>query len=74
MNYVEALRTLLAQGDDELIQVLYIRLSNEKVLVFVGAPVSEEDAAQIEEVTFGEQIPPLLVGMSTMLKSGVQAQ
>lgn len=74
MNYVEALRTLIAQDDNERVQVLYLRLQNGKVLVFIGAPVSPEDAEQIEDLVFGEQIPPLLIGAMTMFNGGTLAQ
>jgi len=64
MNYAEALQTLLGRDPKEKIQMDYITLENGKVLVFLGAPVSPEDAEQIESITFGEQVSPALVGLA----------
>lgn len=64
MNYAEALQTLLGRDPAEKIQMLYITLENGKVLVFLGAPVSPEDADQIETITFGERVSPALVGLA----------
>jgi len=64
MHYAEALQTLLKRGPDEKIQVVYITLENGKVLVFLGAPVTPEDADQIETITFGEQVSPLLLSVA----------
>lgn len=74
MNYLEALQTLLTHDENERVQVLYLRLQNGKVLVFIGAPVSQEDTEQIEDIVFGEQIPPLLIGAMTMFSGGTLEQ
>lgn len=67
MNYAEALQTLLGKDPDHKIQLLYIKLENGKVLVFLGAPVTDEDAQQIERITFGEQVSPAVVGLATKM-------
>jgi len=64
MNYFQALQALLGRNPEEKIQMLYITLDNGKVLVFLGAPVSEEDADQIHSITFGERVSPALVGLA----------
>jgi len=64
MNYFEALQTMLGRNPNEKIQMLYITLENGKVLVFLGAPVSEEDADQIQSITFGERVSPALVSLA----------
>ena len=64
MNYAQALQTLLGRDPNEKIQMLYITLENGKVLVFLGAPVSPEDADQIDSITFGEQVSPALVSLA----------
>ncbi len=64
MNYAEALQALLGRDPNEKIQMVYITLENGKVLVFLGAPVSPEEADQIESITFGEQVSPVLVGLA----------
>lgn len=64
INFVEALSVLLHRPKDEKVQVIYVRLTNGKILVFLGAPVTPEEADQIESITFGEQIPPALVGLT----------
>lgn len=64
MNFVEAMQMLLHRPEGEKVQVMYVKLTNGKVLVFLGAPVSPEDADQIESITFGEQVPPALIGLA----------
>jgi len=64
INFVEALNMLLHRPEGEKVQVLYVRLANGKILVFLGAPVTPEDADQVQSITFGEQIPPALVGLT----------
>jgi hypothetical protein len=64
MNYAEALQTLLGKNPNEKIQMLYITLESGKVLVFLGAPVTIEEADQIDAITFGEQVSPALVGLA----------
>ena len=64
MNYAEALQTLLGRDPKGRVQMLYLTLENGKVLVFLGAPVTPEDADQIESITFGEQVSPALVGLA----------
>ena len=64
MNYAEAIQTLLGKDPGQKIQVVYITLENGKVLVFLGAPVTPEDADQIETITFGEQVSPVLLSVA----------
>jgi hypothetical protein len=64
MNYAEAIQTLLGKDPGQKIQVIYITLENGKVLVFLGAPVAPEDADQIETITFGEQVSPVLLSVA----------
>ena len=64
MGYFEALQALLGRNPDEKIQMLYITLDNGKVLVFLGAPVTPEDADQIDTITFGEQVSPFLLSLA----------
>lgn len=64
MNYAEALQTLLGRSPNAKIQMLYLTLENGKVLVFLGAPVSIEDAEQVQNITFGEQVSPALVSLA----------
>jgi len=73
MTYAEALQTLLGRNPNEKIQMLYITLENGKVLVFLGAPVSPEDADQIEGITFGEQVSPALVGLAAYAFGSTEA-
>jgi hypothetical protein len=70
---LEAMHALLGRPEEELVQMLYLRLANGKVLVFIGAPVSEEDAEQVKEFVFAEQIPACLIGL-TAQASGTTAQ
>jgi len=72
-DFMQALHCLLGNPKDELIQVLYVRLENGKILVFVGAPVDPDEASQVEAVVFGEQLPASLVGF-TSRASGTTAQ
>lgn len=74
MNYAQALQVLLSRPENDLVQVLYLKLESGKVLVFLGAPVTEEDALQIKDIVFGEQIPPSLVGLSAMMGNNVMSQ
>ena len=64
MNFAEAMHMLLHRPGGEKVQIMYVHLNNGKVLVFLGAPVSPEDADQIESITFGEQVSPALVGLA----------
>jgi len=64
MNYAEALQTLLGRDPRNRIQMLYLTLENGKVLVFLGAPVTPEDAEQIQNITFGEQVSPALLSLA----------
>jgi hypothetical protein len=64
MSYVEALQVLLGRNPEEKIQMLYVTLDNGKVLVFLGAPVSEGDADQVQSIAFGERVSPALVGLA----------
>lgn len=66
MNYAEALQTLLGNDPKQKIQVVYITLENGKVLVFLGAPVTQEDADMVETITFGEQVSPALLSLATV--------
>lgn len=64
MSFIEAMNMLLHRPEGEKVQIMYVRLANDKVLVFLGAPVTPEDADQIESITFGEQVSPALVGLA----------
>jgi hypothetical protein len=72
MSYFEALQALLGRNPDEKIQMVYITLENGKVLVFLGAPVTESDADQICGITFGEQVSPALVRLAAMASGGTE--
>lgn len=73
MTYVEALQRILGRGEDAKVQVLYLKLVNGKILVFLGAPMSEEDFMNIEDVVRGEQVHPFLLGLSNAVDA-TQAQ
>jgi len=45
----------------EVIQVVYVHLANNKKLVFLGPPVSEEELEEIREVVFGEKVSCVLL-------------
>jgi hypothetical protein len=64
-GFHEALHKLLGEPDEELIQTVYVRLTNGKTLVFVGAPITDEEADQIEDIVFAEQIPACLIGLTS---------
>jgi len=64
VTFGEGLQALLGRNPDEKIQLVYITLENGKVLVFLGAPVTPEDADQIKEITFGEQMSPFLLRLA----------
>ena len=64
VTFGEGLQALLGRNPDEKIQLVYITLENGKVLVFLGAPVTPEDADQISEITFGEQMSPFLLSLA----------
>jgi hypothetical protein len=72
MGYFEALQALLGRNPNEKIQMLYITLENGKVLVFLGAPVSEGDADQIHSITFGERVSPALVSLAASTFGGTE--
>ena len=61
-EFAKALEALLVGPDNEEIQTIYIRLKNGKTLVFLGAPVSEEDFDQIDDIRIGECVPVELIG------------
>jgi hypothetical protein len=59
-HYAKAIGELLGLNEGHEAQTLYVTLENGKVLVFLGAPVSEEDAAMITSLSFGEVFSPEL--------------
>ena len=67
MTYAQALQTLLHRPDGDRVQVLYLRLASGKILVFLGAPMTQEEYESIEDCLLGEQIPPVLIGLSNAL-------
>lgn len=71
-TFAEALQTLLGRGDTR-VQVLYVKLSSGKILVFLGAPMTEGDFESIEDLVLGEQVYPALIGLSNALNAS-QAQ
>lgn len=74
MKFAQALQVLLHRPEGERIQVMYVKLANGKVLVFLGAPVSEEDFAQIDDIVLGECVSPATVGMAAMFGETVRSQ
>ena len=74
MNFAEALQVLLHRPEGEKVQVMYVKLVNGKVLVFLGAPVTEEDFAQIDDIVLGECVSPSVIGMAAMFGDSVRAQ
>jgi hypothetical protein len=66
MNFAEAVQSLLGKNPDQKVQVLYLTLENGKVLVFLGAPVTVEEADQLKDIIFGEQLPPALISLADM--------
>jgi hypothetical protein len=64
VTFGEGLQALLGRKPDDKIQLVYITLENGKVLVFLGAPVTLEDADQIDTITFGEQVSPFLLSIA----------
>jgi hypothetical protein len=64
VTFGEGLQALLGRKPDDKIQLVYITLENGKVLVFLGAPVTPEDADQIDTITFGEQVSPFLLSLA----------
>jgi len=64
-EFARALEALLRgpKGtEEELIQTVYIKLKNGKALVFLGAPVTEEDFDQIQDIHIGECVPIEWIG------------
>ena len=61
--FAEALERLLAGAMDNQIQVIYIKLKNNKTLVFLGAPVTIEEFEQIEDIVIGECVPTEFMDM-----------
>jgi hypothetical protein len=74
VSFAEALQALLHRPDGEKIQVVYVKLKTGKILVFLGAPVSDEDFDQVEDVVLGECVPPAMIGMAAMFGSPTTAQ
>jgi len=58
--YADALAQLLGLDAGTEAQVLYVHLNSGRVLVFLGAPVSETDMDEVKEVHFGELIDPIV--------------
>ena len=69
-----AIRDLLCRDDDQEVQVLYVHLKNGKTLVFLGSPLSEEDFEKLDDITFGECIPPTFLNMIRMAGTGIPVQ
>jgi hypothetical protein len=74
MTHLEALQRLLGAPDGALVQLIYVNMTNGTKYIFVGAPIDDDDLEDIESVTFGECIPPVLVGMSMAAGAGTTAQ
>lgn len=74
VSFAEALQALLRRPDGERIQVMYVKLKNGKILVFLGAPVSEEDFDQIDDIMIGECVPAALVGIAARFGAPTTAQ
>jgi len=74
MNFAEAMQVLLHHPNGEKVQVMYVKLTNGKILVFLGAPVSEEDFAQVDDIVLGECVNPAMIGLAALFGEPVQAQ
>lgn len=53
-DFDQMIRPLLQPEDGDVLQVLYLRLSNGAILPFIGAPMAEEDWEKIEGIGRGE--------------------
>jgi len=58
--YADALAELLGLEAGSEAQVMYVHLNSGRILVFLGAPVSETDMDEVKEVHFGELIDPII--------------
>jgi hypothetical protein len=62
ITFLDALETLLRGPENDEVQTLYLRLKNGKTLVFLGAPIKEEDFDQLDDIHVGELVPIEFIG------------
>lgn len=74
VSFAEALQALLRRPDGERIQVMYVKLKNGKILVFLGAPVAEEDFDQIDDIVLGECVSPAMIGLAAVYGTPTREQ
>lgn len=72
--YADALAELLGLEAGTKAQVMYVHLNSGRILVFLGAPVSDADMDEIKEVHFGELIDPIIFAFAAdkTLKSAIE--